>query len=52
MKYVQEVKSLLDVESIEPESRHRLNMLFKLLGEKQGVLKALDDEIRSCHVPH
>ena len=44
-KYVQEVKALVDAESIEPGSRWRLNTLFKLLEEKQGVLKALDNEV-------
>ena len=41
-KYVQE---LVEVETIEPGSQRRLNTLFKLLEEKQGVLKALDKEI-------
>ena len=44
-KYVQEVKSLVEAKPIEPGSQRRLNTLFKLLEEKQGVLKALDDEI-------
>lgn len=44
-KYVQEVRALVEVEPIEPGSQQRLNTLFKLLEEKQGVLKALDDEI-------
>ena len=35
----------MDAESIEPGSRQHLNMLSKLLEEKQGVLKALDNEI-------
>ena len=35
----------MKVEPIEPGSQQRLNTLFKLLEEKQGVLKALDDEI-------
>ena len=44
-KYVQEVKALVDAESIGSGSRRRLNTLFKLLEEKQGVLKALDNEV-------
>ena len=44
-KYIQKVKALVDAESIEPGSQRRLNMLSKLLEEKQGVLKALDNEI-------
>ena len=44
-KYIQKVKALVDAESIEPGSQQRLNMLSKLLEEKQGVLKALDNEI-------
>ena len=44
MKYIQEVKALVDAESIEPGTRRHLNTLSKLL-EKQGVLKALDNEI-------
>ena len=39
------MKSLVEVEPIEPRSQRCLNTLFKLLEEKQGVLKALDDEI-------
>ena len=44
-KYIQEVKVLVDAESIEPGSRWHLNTLSKVLEEKQGVLKALDNEI-------
>ena len=44
-KYIQKVKALVDAESIEPGSQWRLNTLSKLLEEKQGVLKALDNEI-------
>ena len=44
-KYIQEVKALVEAESIEPGSRRRLNMLSKLLEKKQGILKALDNEI-------
>ena len=44
-KYIQEVKALVDVESIEPGSRRRLNTLSKLLEEKKDILKALDNEI-------
>ena len=44
-KYIQEVKALVDAESIEPGSRRHLNMLSKLLEEKKDVLKALDNEI-------
>ena len=34
-KYIQEVKALVDAESIEPGSRWRLNTLSKLLEEKK-----------------
>ena len=44
-KYFQEVKALVDAESIEPGSRWHLNTLSKLLDEKKDVLKALDNEI-------
>ena len=44
-KYDQEVRVLVEVEPIEPGSQGHLNMLLKLLEEKQGVIKALDDEI-------
>ena len=44
-KYIQEVKALVDGESIEPGSRRHLNTLSKLLEEKKDVLKALDNEI-------
>ena len=35
MKYIQEVKALVDAESTEPGSRWRLNTLSKLLEEKK-----------------
>ena len=38
---------MVEVETIEPGSQRRLNTLFKLLEEKQGVLKALDKEIEN-----
>ena len=44
-KYIQEVKALVDAESIEPGSRRRLNTLSKLLEEKKDVLNALDNKI-------
>ena len=44
-KYIQEVKALVDAESIEPGSQRRLNTLSKLLEEKKDVLKPLDNEI-------
>ena len=44
-KYVQEAKSLLDAKSTEPEFRHQLSTLYKLLEEKQGILKVLDNDI-------
>ena len=34
-KYIQEVKALVDAESIEPGYRRRLNTLSKLLEEKR-----------------
>ena len=49
-KYIQEVKVLVDAESIEPGSSRCLNTLSKLLEEKKDVLKALDNEIvATCH---
>ena len=44
-KYIQEVKALVDSESIEPGSQRRLNTLSKLLEEKKDVLNALDNKI-------
>jgi len=44
-KYVQEVKSLLDVEMLNEGSKHRLRILSRSLEEKASVLKVLDEEI-------
>ena len=44
-KYIQKVKALVDAKSIKAGSQRCLNMLSKLLEEKQGVLNALDNEI-------
>ena len=46
-KYVQEVGSLLEAETIDDRQRLRLSTLSGLLQEKSTTLKALDDEILS-----
>ena len=46
-KYLQEVGSLLEAETIDDRQRLRLSTLLGLLHKKSTALKALDDEILS-----